>query len=118
MPALVSSTGLPRIAVLGAGHSGPVIARVAIDAGYRVSIAASGDPEQIELIAQLSRIWSSASATTPSGWTAWAPAASSNPAARSSACRCAGWSSSAPYAQKPPSARDPVPYPQQKEDRT
>jgi predicted dinucleotide-binding enzyme len=53
MPALVSSTGLPRIAVLGAGHSGPVIARVAIDAGYRVSIAASGDPEQIELIAQV-----------------------------------------------------------------
>jgi predicted dinucleotide-binding enzyme len=34
-------------------HSGPVIARVAIDAGYRVSIAASGDPEQIELIAQV-----------------------------------------------------------------
>jgi predicted dinucleotide-binding enzyme len=53
MPALVSSTRLPRIAVLGAGHSGPVIARVAIDAGYRVSIAASGDPEQIELIAQV-----------------------------------------------------------------
>jgi predicted dinucleotide-binding enzyme len=53
MPALVSSTGLPRIAVLGAGQSGPVIARVAIDAGYRVSIAASGDPEQIELIAQV-----------------------------------------------------------------
>jgi predicted dinucleotide-binding enzyme len=37
------------MAVLGAGHSGPVIARVAIDAGYRVSIADSGDPEQIEL---------------------------------------------------------------------
>lgn len=30
-----------------------MIARVAIDAGYRVSIAASGDPEQIELIAQV-----------------------------------------------------------------
>lgn len=53
MPALVSSARLPRIAVLGAGHSGPVIARVAIDAGYRVSIAASGDPDQIELIAQV-----------------------------------------------------------------
>jgi hypothetical protein len=39
--------------VLGAGHSGPVIARVAIDAGYPVSIAASGDPEQIELITQV-----------------------------------------------------------------
>ena len=53
MPALVSSVRLPRIAVLGAGHSGPVIARVAIDAGYPVSIAASGDPDQIELIAHV-----------------------------------------------------------------
>jgi 8-hydroxy-5-deazaflavin:NADPH oxidoreductase len=53
MPALVSSARLPRIAVLGAGHSGPVIARVAIDAGYAVSIAASGDPDQIELIAHV-----------------------------------------------------------------
>lgn len=53
MPALVSSARLPRIAVLGAGHSGPVIARVAMDAGYPVSIAASGGPEQIELIAQV-----------------------------------------------------------------
>jgi predicted dinucleotide-binding enzyme len=43
----------PRIAVLGAGHVGPVIARVAIDAGYRVSIAASGDPERIALIAKV-----------------------------------------------------------------
>ena len=46
-------TRLPRIAVLGAGHVGPVIARVAIEAGYNVSIAASGDPEQIELIVQV-----------------------------------------------------------------
>jgi predicted dinucleotide-binding enzyme len=44
---------LPRIAVLGAGHSGPVIARVAIDAGYPVSIAASGDPAKIALIARV-----------------------------------------------------------------
>ena len=44
---------LPRIAVLGAGHVGPVIARVALEAGYQVSIAASGDPEQIELIVQV-----------------------------------------------------------------
>ena len=39
--------------MLGAGHVGPVIARVALEAGYPVSIAASGDPEQIELIAQV-----------------------------------------------------------------
>ena len=44
---------LPRIAVLGAGHVGPVIAQVALEAGYQVSIAASGHPEQIELIAQV-----------------------------------------------------------------
>jgi predicted dinucleotide-binding enzyme len=39
--------------VFGAGHVGPVIARVAMEAGYPVSIAASGDPEKIELIAQV-----------------------------------------------------------------
>jgi predicted dinucleotide-binding enzyme len=44
---------MPRIAVLGAGHSGPVIARVALEAGYPVSVAASGDPAQLELIAQV-----------------------------------------------------------------
>ena len=43
----------PGIAVLGAGHVGPVIARVAVEAGYPVSIAASGDPESIELITQV-----------------------------------------------------------------
>jgi 8-hydroxy-5-deazaflavin:NADPH oxidoreductase len=48
--AALSSRRLPRIAVLGAGHTGPVIARVAIEAGYQVSIAASGDPDKIELI--------------------------------------------------------------------
>jgi predicted dinucleotide-binding enzyme len=42
-----------RIAVLGAGHVGPVIARAAITAGYQVSIAASGDPENITLITQV-----------------------------------------------------------------
>jgi predicted dinucleotide-binding enzyme len=44
---------LPRIAVLGAGHSGPVIARAAVEAGYDVSIAASGDPARIALIARV-----------------------------------------------------------------
>jgi 8-hydroxy-5-deazaflavin:NADPH oxidoreductase len=39
--------------VLGVGHSGPVIARVALEAGYPVSIAASGDPEEIRLIAEV-----------------------------------------------------------------
>jgi 8-hydroxy-5-deazaflavin:NADPH oxidoreductase len=46
-------TALPRIAVLGAGHLGPVVARLAIRAGYPVSIAASGDPADIALITEL-----------------------------------------------------------------
>src|SRR6266516_472584 len=44
---------LPRIAVFGAGHVGPVIARVAVDAGYDVTIAASAEPERIALITAL-----------------------------------------------------------------
>ena len=44
---------MPRVAVIGAGHAGPVIARVAMDAGYPVSISASGDPDQIALLAQV-----------------------------------------------------------------
>ncbi|MEA2609872.1 MAG: 8-hydroxy-5-deazaflavin:NADPH oxidoreductase [Chloroflexota bacterium] len=42
-----------RIAVLGAGHVGPVIARAAVEAGYPVTLAASGDPQRIALIAQI-----------------------------------------------------------------
>jgi predicted dinucleotide-binding enzyme len=43
----------PRIAVLGAGHVGPAIARVAISAGFQVKIGASGNPERIALITQV-----------------------------------------------------------------
>jgi predicted dinucleotide-binding enzyme len=43
----------PRIAVVGTGHAGPVIARVIMDAGYPVSIAASGSPHQIALLAEV-----------------------------------------------------------------
>jgi predicted dinucleotide-binding enzyme len=46
-------TALSNVAVLGAGHVGPVIARLAITAGYPVTIAASGDPAEIELITEL-----------------------------------------------------------------
>jgi predicted dinucleotide-binding enzyme len=42
-----------RIAILGAGHVGPVIAKVALDAGFHVAIAASGSPEKIVLVTQV-----------------------------------------------------------------
>jgi hypothetical protein len=44
---------LSKLAVLGAGHVGPVIARLAIKAGYPVAIATSGDLEDIALITEL-----------------------------------------------------------------
>jgi predicted dinucleotide-binding enzyme len=43
----------PRIAVLGAGHVGPVIARMAVAAGFKLSISASGNPEKIALMTQI-----------------------------------------------------------------
>lgn len=49
----VSPKRLPRIAVMGAGHVGPVIARATIAAGCQVAIAATGDPENIALITQV-----------------------------------------------------------------
>jgi 8-hydroxy-5-deazaflavin:NADPH oxidoreductase len=44
---------MKRIAVIGAGHVGPVIARLALDAGYEVAIAGSGSPEKIALVTQI-----------------------------------------------------------------
>src|SRR6476646_793751 len=49
----VSPQRLLRIGVLGAGHVCPVIARAAVTAAYQVSIATSGDPDRIALIAQV-----------------------------------------------------------------
>jgi 8-hydroxy-5-deazaflavin:NADPH oxidoreductase len=43
----------PTIAVLGAGHVGPAIARLALDAGHSVAIATSGNPGHLALVTQL-----------------------------------------------------------------
>jgi predicted dinucleotide-binding enzyme len=44
---------MTSIAVLGAGHVGPVIARIAVEAGFHVTISASGDPAKIALITEI-----------------------------------------------------------------
>ncbi|TMC88496.1 MAG: NADP oxidoreductase, partial [Chloroflexi bacterium] len=53
MSGSVIPPAVKRIAVLGAGHVGPVIARLALDAGFEVAIAVSGSPENLELITQV-----------------------------------------------------------------
>src|SRR6266576_188600 len=49
----VIGSPVQRVAVLGAGHVGPVIAGMALDAGFEVAIAASVSPENLELITQV-----------------------------------------------------------------
>jgi 8-hydroxy-5-deazaflavin:NADPH oxidoreductase len=43
----------PTIAVLGAGHVGPAIARLALAAGHSVAIATSGNPGDLALVTEL-----------------------------------------------------------------
>ncbi len=45
--------GLPRVAVLGAGHVGRVIARLAAEAGYEVSVATTREPDAIALTVEI-----------------------------------------------------------------
>ena len=48
-----TATAQPRVAILGVGHVGSALARILLDAGYEVEVAASGDPQRIQLIASV-----------------------------------------------------------------
>ncbi|SEA97757.1 NADPH-dependent F420 reductase [Leifsonia sp. 21MFCrub1.1] len=48
-----TATARPRVAILGVGHVGSALARILLDAGYEVDVAASGDPQRIQLIASV-----------------------------------------------------------------
>ncbi|MDN4598617.1 NADPH-dependent F420 reductase [Leifsonia virtsii] len=50
---MTTITERPRVAILGVGHVGSALARILIDAGYPVDVAASGDPQRIQLIASV-----------------------------------------------------------------
>lgn len=50
---MTTVTERPRVAILGVGHVGSALARILLDAGYRVDVAASGDPQRIQLIASV-----------------------------------------------------------------
>ena len=49
----MTSATAPKITVLGAGHVGPAIARLALAAAHNVAIATSGDPGELALVTQL-----------------------------------------------------------------
>ena len=49
----MTATTRPRVAILGVGHVGSALARILPDAGYEVDVAASGDPQRIQLIASI-----------------------------------------------------------------
>ena len=50
---MITASARPRVAILGVGHVGSALARILLDAGYEVDVAASGDPQRIQLIASV-----------------------------------------------------------------